>query len=137
MASAPAFDYGNLLSAQIRGNYGSFAQSNQGTQAAQAVLGNTQNWAQLAAQTSQSSAARDVATINAAAQTAQQGISSYGSLANSVVDAYGGIARQGLASKANVTTAELAIEQEKARRGGGIVGPLLGAAAGAAALFVD
>jgi L-fucose isomerase-like protein len=137
MASGPAFDYGNLLSAQVRGNYGSFAQNNQGVQAAQAVLGNTQNWASLAAQTSQSSAARDVATINAAAQTAQQGISSYGNLASSVVNAYGGIAQQGIASKANVRTAELAIEQEKVRRGGGIVGPLLGAAVGVAGLFAD
>ena len=131
--AAPAFDYGSLLTAQARGNYRG---QSQGAAAAQAALGNTQNWAGLAAASSQSSAMRDVATINAAASTAQQGIASYGNLASSVVNAYGGIAQQGLAGKSNVRAAELAIEQEKTRRGSAL-GPLLGAAAGAAALFIE
>jgi hypothetical protein len=131
--AAPAFNYGNLLTAQARGNY---QVQRQGAAAAQAALGNTQNWAGLAAATSQSSAARDVATINAAAQTAQQGISSYGSLANSVVNAYGGIAQQGISSKASVAIADKAIEEEKVRRGSGI-GAIAGAAAGLAGLFID
>ena len=131
--AAPDFGYGNLLSAQIRNSYRG---ENLGASAAQAALGNTQNWAGLAAASSQSSAARDVAMINAAANTTQQGIASYGNLASSVVNAYGGIAQQGLASRANVRTAELAIEQEKARRGSPI-GAIAGAAAGLAGLFIE
>lgn len=127
-----AFDYGNLLTAQARGNYNV---DRQGAQAAQATLGNTQNWAGLAAATSQSSAQRDAAIINAAAATTQQGISSYGGLANSVVSAYGGIAQQGISGRSGVRQAELAIEQEKARRGSG-VGAAVGMAAGLAGLFI-
>jgi len=108
--AAPAFDYGNLLTAQARGNY---QVQRQGAAAAQAALGNTQNWAGLAAATSQSAAQRDVATIN-----------------------YGGIAQQGISSKASVAVADKAIEQEKARRGSGI-GAIAGAAAGLAGLFID
>jgi len=128
-----AFDYGNLLTAQGRGNYNV---DRQGAQAAQAALGNTQNWAGLAAATSQSSAQRDAAIINSAAQTTQQGIASYGSLASSVVNAYGGIAQQGISGKAGVRQAELAIEQEKARRGSSL-GAIAGMAAGVAGLFID
>jgi len=83
MANGPAFDYGNLLTSQARGNY---RMQPMGAQAAQAALGNTQNWAGLAAATSAASATRDAATINAAANTAQQGIASYGNLASSVVN---------------------------------------------------
>jgi hypothetical protein len=128
-----AFDYGNLLTAQARGNY---TVDRQGAQAAQATLGNTQNWAGLAAATSQASAQRDSAIIESAARTAQQGISSYGGLANSVVSAYGGIAQQGISGKASVRQAELAIEQEKERRGSPF-GAVLGMAAGAAGLFIE
>jgi hypothetical protein len=131
--AAPAFDYGHLLTAQARGNY---REPSQGAAAAQAALGNTQNWAGLAAASSQSSAARDVATINAAASTTQQGIASYGNLASSVVNAYGGIAQQGIASRGNVRVAELAIEQEKERRGSPF-GAIAGAAVCLAGLFIE
>lgn len=127
-----AFDYGNLLTAQARGNY---TVDRQGAQAAQATLGNTQNWAGLAAATSQASAQRDSAIIESAARTTQQGISSYGGLANSVVSAYGGMGQQGISAAGNVRSAELAIKQEKARRGSPL-GAIAGMAAGAAGLFV-
>jgi hypothetical protein len=127
-----AFDYGNLLTAQARGNY---AVQREGAQAAQAALGNTQNWAGLAAATSSASAQRDAAMIDAAARTTQQGLSSYSGLASSVVNAYGGIGQQGLASASGIKQAELAIQQEKARRGSG-VGAAVGMAAGLAGLFI-
>jgi hypothetical protein len=133
MANPPAFDYGNLLTAQARGNY---RMQPMGAQAAQAALGNTQNWAGLASATSASSAQRDAAMINAAANTAQQGIASYGNLASSVVNAYGGIAQQGISAKSQVRQAELAIEQEKERRGSGL-GAIAGAAVGLAGLFIE
>lgn len=133
MASGPAFDYGNLLTSQARNNY---RMQPMGAQAAQAALGNTQNWAGLAAATSSASAQRDAATINAAANTAQQGVASYGNLASSIVNAYGGIAQQGVASAGRAKEAELAIEQEKVRRGSGL-GAIAGAAAGLAGLFIE
>jgi hypothetical protein len=128
-----AFDYGNLLTSQGRGNYGV---APQGANFAQAALGNTQNWAGLAAASAGASAQRDAAIINSAAQTAQQGISSYGSLANSIVSAYGGIAQQGISGAAGVKQAKLAIDQEKARRGS-TLGAIAGMAVGAAGLFID
>lgn len=132
---APAFDYGNLLTSQGRGSYRA---QPMGAQAAQATLGNTQNWAGLAAASAQASATRDAATIEAAARTTQQGISSYGSLANAVVSGYSNIASQGIAGASNVKSAQIAadaaIEAEKIRRGSG-VGPILGAAVGLAGVF--
>jgi hypothetical protein len=127
--AAPDFNYGALMSAQGRGGY-----QVQRLQPQSAF--DTQNWAGLAAASAQASATRDAATINAAANTAQAGISSYGQLASSTVNAYSGLGQQALAGKANVTVAEKAIEQEKARRGSGI-GAIAGMAAGVAGLLID
>lgn len=129
---AAAFDYGNLLTAQGSRSY---RMPSQGANAAAAALGNTQNWAGLAAATASASAQRDAAWISAAANTAQQGISSYGQLASSMVNSYGGIGQQGLASAANVRAAELAIKQERVKRGS-VLGALAGAGAGLAGLFI-
>jgi hypothetical protein len=129
-----AFDYGNLLTAQAgRGNY---QVQRQGANAAQAALGNTQNWAGLAAASAQGRAAETAAIIESNARTTQQGIGSYGNLASSIVSAYGGIAQQGISGKASVETAKKAIEQEKARRGGPL-GAIAGMAVGAAGLFIE
>jgi hypothetical protein len=127
-----SFDYGNLLTAQARGNY---QVQRDGANFAQASLGNTQNWAGLAAASAQASATRDSAIIESAARTTQQGIASYGNLADSIVSAYGGIAQQGIGSAGRIKEAKLAIDQEKARRGSPL-GAAMGMAAGAAALFI-
>jgi hypothetical protein len=131
--AGPAFDYGNLLSAQQGRDYRA---QPMGAQAAQAALGNTQNWANLAAATSAASAQRDAAWINSAANTTQQGIASYGNLASSIVNAYGGIAQQSLSGAAQVKVADKAIELEKVRRGSG-AGAIAGAAVGLAGLFIE
>lgn len=132
---AAAYDFGNLLTTQGSRNY---RMPSQGANAAAAALGNTQNWAGLAAATSASAAQRDAAWTRAFADTASQGLSSYGQLASSVVNAYGGIGQQGISAAASERAAELAIEREKAARGGSRWGNLLGAGvslAGAALLW--
>lgn len=130
-----AYDYGNLLSGQQRQDYRA---QPMGAQAAAAAVGNTQNWAGLAAASAQASATRDAAMIDAAARTAQQGIASYGNLASAVVNSYGSIASQGIAGYSNTKNAKIeadaAIEAERIRRGSG-VGPILGAAVGLAGVF--
>jgi len=127
-----AFDYGNLLASQGRGNYGV---SPQGSNFAQATLGNTQNWAGLAAASASAAAQRDSAIINSTAQTAQQGIGSYSNLASATVNAYGGIAQQGVSGRSAVRQAELAIQQEKAKRGS-FAGNAAATLIGAAGLFI-
>lgn len=130
-----AYDYGTLLTAQSRG---SFRGQSIGAQVADAAVGNTQNWAGLAAASAQASATRDAATIEAAARTAQQGIGSYGNLASAVVNSYGSVASQGIAGFSNTKNARIeadaAIEAERYRRGSNI-GPALGAAVGLAGIF--
>jgi hypothetical protein len=126
------YDYGNLLSAQGRGNY---QVRGDGAAYAQATLGNTQNWAGVAAASAQASAARDSAIISSAGRVTEQGISAYGNMANSIVSAYGGIVQQGIGSAGRTKEAELAIKQERAKRGSPF-GAALGMAAGTAALFV-
>lgn len=111
---AAAFDYGNLVTAG--GGPRNYLRPPQGANAAAAALGNTQNWAGLAAATSASTAQRDAAMARAFADTASQGLGSYSQMASSILNAYGGIGQQGVASRANVRDAELAIEREKDRR---------------------
>lgn len=135
MPAAYESSYGALLTGQGRTSYR--AQSI-GAQAAEAALGNTQNWAGLAAASAQASATRDAATIEAAARTAQQGIASYGNLASAVVNSYGNVTSQGIAGFSNTKNARIeadaAIEAERIRRGSNI-GPALGAAVGLAGVF--
>lgn len=131
---AAAFDYGNLVTAG--GGPRNYLRPPQGANAAAAALGNTQNWAGLAAATSASTAQRDAAMARAFADTASQGLGSYSQMASSVLNAYGGIGQQGLASAGNVRAAELAIKQERARRGSPW-GAIAGAGIGLAGLFID
>lgn len=128
-----AFEYGNLVSAQF--GRGGYMRPSSGAAAAQAALGNTQNWAGLAAASSSAKAQRDAAWINAAADTAQQGIGSYAQLANSVVNAYGQIGATGISAVGRIAEADKAIEAEKVRRGSG-AGAIAGAALSLAGLFV-
>lgn len=102
----------------------------QGANAAQTVLGNTQNWAGLAGQTSASKAQRE----NAYAQffdpdAAQAAISN---VVNAGIEASTSVMNTGLAGATNLGVADKAILEAKVRRGpqpsqlGQILTPLVG-----------
>lgn len=130
-----AYDFGNLLTAQARSNY---RMPSQGASLAEATAGNTQNWAGLAAASSARAAQENAGWMGMFGRATEQGIAGQAQLASSVVNAYGGIGQQGVSAAADERVAELAIQREKAARGGTRWGNLLGAGvslAGAALLW--